>query len=187
MIETLVRRVDRLCTAYATPLTYLGVVRVLFALYVLVQPISYGWMVGLPDAFFDPRPGPFVMLPGVPTQGTVVTLTVLRVMLAFLLLVGLGTRLASVGMTLVLIIGSGYLYSFGKVDHHILFELLPLFMAWAGWGDRISLDRRLRSGLQSECHHSDGLPVLLWGMTIAYGLLTAAIPKASRGLAGPRP
>lgn len=182
--DLVVRRVDRLCAAYAPPLSYLAVVRILFALYVLLRPVPYGWMAGLPDAFFQPPPGPFLALAGPPSHTTVVVLAALRALLAVVVLVGYRTRTASVALTLTLVVGSGFLYSFGRVDHLILFELLPAFMAWAGWGDRLSLDRRL-GRVTDDRELGDGLPLLAWGMTISMALLTAAGPKVMGGWLSP--
>lgn len=56
-----------------------------------------------------------------------------RFILALALLVGYRTMFLSVAMTVVLVTGSGIVHSFGKVDHFILFELLPVAMAASGW------------------------------------------------------
>lgn len=184
LTDLVVRRVDRLCAAYAPPLTYLGALRILFGLYVLVRPVPYGWMAGLPDAFFQPPPGPFLALSGPPSHTTIVVLAGLRTLLAVLILVGYRTRFASCALTVTLVVGSGYLYSFGRVDHLILFELLPAVMAWAGWGDRLSLDHRLVRVTDAR-EVGDGLPMLVWGMTISMALLTAAGPKVFGGWLSP--
>lgn len=175
------RYVDWLSDQYRAEPGYLGVLRICFALWVLVLPTDYLWVAAVPDAFFQPRVGPFSLLTEVPPLGVLIGLQVLQALLALVLLVGYRTRTVSVLLTLVMISGSGIVYSFGKVDHFILFELLPLAMAAAGWGSAYSLDARRRRGTGTV----SGFPILLWGLVVGYALLSAALPKAVTGWLDP--
>lgn len=177
--------VDRLCDSYRANPTYLGVVRILFALYVILRPFDYEWAGDVPSAFFQPAPGPFTLISSLPSPNFLFALELARLVLALLLLVGFRTTAVSVAMTIVLVTGAGIANSFGKVDHFILFELLPLAMAAAGWGATLSIDAHLRERSGQPLRISRGLPVFLWAMTVAFALFTAALPKVISGWLDP--
>jgi uncharacterized membrane protein YphA (DoxX/SURF4 family) len=176
VIDWLANFVESLVSAYRADARFLGVVRILFALYVLAFPIDWMWTTEAPAAFFQPRPGAFGWLDEAPPREIVLIVEALRIVLAVCLLLGFHTTYVSLGLSAVMMIVSGVSYSFGKVDHFILIEILPIFMAFAGWGAAYSLDRR-RGQLQTTSE----LPVLLWGITIGFAMLTAAEPKARSG------
>lgn len=165
--------VDRLADSYRVQPAYLGVVRILFAAHVIVFGVDYTWTADAPAAFFQPRPGLFAWMTAAPDMWFMVGLEVLRAVLALAVLVGIKTFQTSIALTAVMIIGAGVTHSFGKLDHFILYELFPAFMAFAGWGAAYSLDAR-----QSGARDSRGFPMLLWAVTVAYALFSAALPKA---------
>ena len=175
-------RVDTLCVAYRADPRYLAVVRMLFAAYVIAFPIDYEWTNTVPDALFQPRPGPFALMSAPPPDAVATTLEIGRLILAVAILVGYRTVLSSIAMTIVLVAGSGLVHSYGKVDHFILFELLPAVLAAAGWGAAWSVDarRRMKHGALDG-----GLVMLLWALTVAFALFTAALPKAVSGWLDP--
>jgi len=176
--------IDQLCESYRANARYLAVIRILFALYVIAFPIDYSWAGEVPAVLFHPQSGPFSVLSSPPSASLLVGLEVIRFILASALLVGYRTMFVSIAMTVVLVTGSGIVHSFGKVDHFILFELLPVAMAAAGWGAALSLDAR-RSRAQRKAPRTRGLPMLIWAVTIAYALFTAALPKAASGWLNP--
>ncbi|MFV3113599.1 MULTISPECIES: hypothetical protein [Gordonia] len=112
-----------------------------------------------------------------------VVLEALRLALAVALLIGIRTVAVSVAMAIVLVIGGGLANSFGKVDHFILFEILPAVMALAGWGAAFSLDSRRET--VSRPTRDNGAVILAWAAIVAFALFTAAVPKALRGWLDP--
>ncbi|MBG6184979.1 hypothetical protein IWX65_002957 [Arthrobacter sp. CAN_A214] len=96
------------------------------------------------------------------------------------LLAGIRTLGVSIALTVVLIVGAGLTHSFGKVDHFILYELFPLFMGFAGWGSRFSIDARVQ-----RARETSGFAVLLWAVTVGYALFSAAVPKVLSGWLDP--
>jgi hypothetical protein len=99
----------------------------------------------------------------------------------FLVLIGLFTRLASVSLSVFLLTGEGLAFSFGKIDHSILFVIVPLLGALLGWGDRLSADS-LRQ--QSQSRSTDAMPQWpLRAMALATGIafMMAALPKIGGG------
>lgn len=171
---------DRLSNGYRADPRFLGVIRILFAIHVLLFPVGYTWVSAVPGDFFQPPPGVFSLLDSAPPMTVMVGLEVARAILAVLLLVGYRTFAVSIAIAAVMIVGSGITYSFGKVDHTILYDLLPAFMAFAGWGAAYSLDAKF-----GRAKISSGLPLLLWAITVAFALLTAAQPKAANGWLDP--
>lgn len=160
--------------------TYLGIVRILFALHVLVFPVDYLWTAEVPASFFQARPGLFAWMTAAPDPWFMIALEVARALLAVLVMVGYRTFQASIALTLVMIVGAGVTHSFGKLDHFILYEIFPAFMAFAGWGGGLSLDAKMGRPITSR-----GFPMLLWAVTVAYALFTAALPKAVAGWLDP--
>ncbi|MEX5263388.1 hypothetical protein RF640_05060 [Kocuria sp. CPCC 205231] len=173
-------QLDSLVGKYAPNAVYLGVLRIIYALHILLFPVDYQWVGSVPAAFFNTPPG---LLAHISEQPSAVTLTALEIgrgLLAVLVLVGYRTKLASVLLGLFLIYGAGFTHSFSKIDHFILYDLFPIFMGLAGWGCRISLDSRRNSKESTR-----GLPMFLWALTVGFALLTAAIPKALKGWLDP--
>lgn len=180
IIDTAAGWIDRLADSYRVQPRYLGVIRILFALHVIVFPVDYTWTAKVPDSFFQPRPGLFAWMTAAPDLWFMVLLQVAQVALAALVLVGFKTFHVSLCLTMIMIIGAGITHSFGKLDHFILYEIFPAFMAFAGWGAALSLDARMARGRTSK-----GLPMLLWGITVAFALFSAALPKMLAGWLDP--
>jgi hypothetical protein len=153
----------------------LGVFRILFACSILVKPAHYNWAANVPDEFYNPGPGLQLIYGGVPPEWYVDGIQLLQFLTAAWLVIGWRTTAASVVVVAVHILGASAVYSFGKVDHSILYDLLPLFMAAAGWGARVSIDSRNRP------RSTSGYPLVLWSIVIAFGYATAASAKFISG------
>lgn len=178
--STLSSLINRLALTYQPNASALSVIRILFALHILLLPRDYLWVSKVPNLFFNPPPGPFALLDAPPAVGVVVALEILRALLAVSLLVGFRTLTVSIGLTVVLLVGAGLTHSFGKVDHSILYEIFPVFMGFAGWGARFSFDARGR-----RARAVSGYAVLLWAVTVGYALFSAAAPKILTGWLDP--
>ncbi|WP_152609255.1 hypothetical protein [Kocuria rosea] len=180
-IQFLSHFVDSLVDSYRPDILPLAVLRISFALHVLFLPVDYEWVARVPSEFFHAPPGFFAFINEPPSLGTLTTIEFARSVFALAVLVGWKTRLCSVGLGITLVLGSGFTHSFGKVDHFILFELLPIFMAFVGWGGRLSVDSR-----RHLIFRGHGLPLLLWAITVGFALFTAALPKALQGWLDPQ-
>ncbi|WP_240732096.1 HTTM domain-containing protein [Egibacter rhizosphaerae] len=156
--------------------TDLGRFRVLFCCYALLNLPSFSWVAAFPDTFHSPPPGPFALIGGFP-HPTVLSFLEVGVALALVaVLIGWWTRAASIMATGFMLVGYGFSFSFGKIDHNILFVVLPVFMAYAGWGAAYSVDAA-RGGAYE---------VRQWGMrllalAVAMAFATAALPKWRQG------
>lgn len=175
LLSWLERRIDLLSGAYRPSTRALGYFRIAYALAMLAYGPTFAWALHAPAEFFNPGPGLQRLFSSAPPEGYVATLIVLFYVSAVWLLVGWRTTAASVSATVVSVLGGAVAYSFSKVDHTILFELVPVVMACSGWGSAVSLDGRRRSPKTS------GYPLFLWSMVIAFAFATAAAAKALGG------
>lgn len=180
VIDFAARQVDRLSEAYRADGLWLSIVRILFAAHVLLFSNDLLWIGRVPAEFFHARPGMFAFLSGPPDTWVLIALTIARYAFAGLILVGFLTVPASAALTIVMMIASGLTYSFGKIDHEVLYEIFPVFMALAGWGSRLSIDARLTKRTTDRA-----LPMFLWALTVAFALFSAALPKAVGGWLNP--
>lgn len=174
------RAVDWISAGYRPSPRALAIVRVCFALYVLIWPINIAWIGEMPAVAFNPPPGPFALAPGPASAGIVSALAVIRAIGALWVLIGFSTRIASTLLTVVLVVCSGLAYSFGKVDHQILYELAPLMLGLAGWGSAWSVD-----ALRRRAAPVSGYAMFIYGTVIAFALFTAAAVKAASGWLSP--
>ena len=173
--------VNWLSDSYRPNPTALGVLRIAFAAHVLLFPVDYTWVRRVPNALFTPPPGPIAVLDTIPSEWAILTLQIAQAALAVLVLVGIGTKITSTALSIVLVVGNGIVFSFNKVDHTILYALLPLALGFIGWGATLSVDRLIRHRVA----RTDGFIVLLWGLTVAFAMFTAAYPKVLTGWLSP--
>lgn len=154
-----------------------AIFRVIYAAAMLLTVPDFRWLDAYPDSMFDPPLGPFMLLNGFPGEWFLASLEVAVVLFATAVLFGIFTRSASVLLTLTLLVGYGFSYSLGKIDHNILFVLLPALMALADWGRSMSWDALHRSPPQAQPQW----PLRLVAVLIGIGFATAAAPKVLTG------
>lgn len=155
--------------------------RIIFASAALILWPTYSWVAAYPDTFFDPPPGPFFLLPGFVPLGVLVALDVLIRVAFALILVGAFTRLGSVSATVLMMLGEGISFSMGKIDHSIMFVLVPLFFGLAGWGETRSFDARLRSSADKPIALRFASAPRLFAAAAAVAFLTSAAVKIRGG------
>lgn len=154
--------------------------RICFAVYVLLWPRDISWIGEMSSVAFDPPPGPFALLSGPAPAGALVAVEFIRAAAAIWVIIGWKCKIASAVLSLILITCSGLAYSFGKVDHLILYDLAPLMLGLAGWGSAWSVDAYRRKAATPN-----GFPMLIFGSLIAFALFTAAGIKAATGWLSP--
>jgi len=157
-----------------------AVLRIAFAIYVLIWPRDIGWIAEMARVAYAPPPGPFALLAGPPPSAVTTSLEVIRFGVALLVLVGWRTKLSSAVLSVVLVICSGLAYSYGKVDHLILFDLAPIFLGLGGWGCAYSIDSWRR-----KAGETCGYVIFLYGTFVAFAMFTAAAAKAATGWLNP--
>lgn len=178
LISSVESRLARIAAAYAPDPRFLAILRISFGLWMMIFPIDIGWIDVVPAEFFHARPGFFFFLTGPPDNSVLLALVILKVALGALLAAGIWTLPVSFALSATLIVTSGIVYSYSKVDHFILFELVPVFLGLAGWGWTWSVDSWLKRRRRHQLlRRPRGMPVLLYAMTIGWAMLSAAVPK----------
>lgn len=167
----------------------LGLYRIAVALFsLLILMPGYGGLrfdavARLPDALYLPPPGPMQWMPGFPPPLVFDVLHGALYLSLTALLFGYRTRWASIVTTILLLIGSGWFFSAGKINHTMLFVLLPLVMAFSNWGAAFSIDARLRGTSQTPSVAS--WPLTLAALLTGFAMFTAGVPKILGGWLDP--
>ncbi len=167
--------------AYSVPVEGLALYRIFYAGYFLLigGVPNFTWLAQNPDYFYRPIPlslGTFFS--AFPPFWFLATLSVGLGVLFVFLLFGYHTRTVSFLLSVALVVGHTFTYSFGKVDHNILLLLIPGVMAFSSWGEAYSLDAvsGKRTGRPVECW-----PLTLLAWMLCFAFLTSGIPKLLGG------
>jgi predicted DCC family thiol-disulfide oxidoreductase YuxK len=165
-------RLDRfLFDTYSTNAESLAFCRILYAVFLLSTVLpAYLWISDYPDSFFSPPYGlTYFFTVGFPPRWFFVCLNLILIGAAMLLLFGRAVTAASLAAASALLVGDGWAYSFGKIDHDIFAIIAPLALVLAGWGRR-----RVRVW-----------PLALLALMIGLGMMTAGWAKAMSGWLDP--
>lgn len=94
-----------------------------------------------------------------------------QLLLAILIVLGIKTRLSFILVGIMMMIQSGFVYSFGKIDHGILMNILPFIMAFtnSGCNKAIVPDKQLSA---------PNLSISILAIFIVFGFFTAGLEKA---------
>lgn len=141
------------------------------------------WLASWPDALYAPPPGLPALWGGFPSAATATAVEVGCIVFVALMTLGWRTPWTSAAAGITAIVGNSMVFSTGKIDHTIFVWLVPLVMAWSGWGERLSLDARRRPVTPRT--HTPGPPVAALTMLLGVGFLTAALPKLAGGWLDP--
>lgn len=166
----------------------LALYRIATALFVLLLAgpafspyFEFASFAALPDSMYLPPPGVMQLFPGFPREAFFHVLHVLIVVSWVAILFGYRTRIASVLATVFMLVGFGFMYSVGKINHNILFVLLPLVMSFSNWGKAWSLDARL----QRSSGEVQPWPIPLLMLLTGFAMFTAGFPKILGGWLNP--
>jgi uncharacterized membrane protein YphA (DoxX/SURF4 family) len=185
-----VSRFDRwIFDSYVPTADRLGVYRIVVALFVLLVlspghtlATSFQHMADVPPSFFVPPPGPLRLFSGFPPAAFWSVLLLTIHLSAAALLLGYRTRAATLVLGSALLVGFGFWFSFGKVNHPMLLLLTPFVMACAGWGRACSVDAA-RSLAPSR--RPPGWPLTLLALLLGFAMFTAGVPKLVSGWLDP--
>ncbi len=171
-------------TSYALKTGDLAIVRILYASFVLIQIVPVAaWLPLAPKAFFHPPLGPAALFTGTPPASVLLALNILLTLFLSLLLVGWRTGVASVGTGVTLLILNSWAYSLGKINHDIFLVLVPLVLAFSGWGRALSVDAQRRPAPESA--EAEAWPVALLALLVGFAMFTAGWVKATTGWLDP--
>ncbi len=160
----------------------LGLYRIFCALFLLFFSLptfgEYTFLSHLPADFFSPPPGPMMIFKGFPPAYILLGIHCLLIAALIGLAVGCYTKVSSIATGVLLLALKGFLYSLGKINHDILLVIIPLVMAFSGWGRAYSLDYMFS-------HHSNesvnSWVITLLALVIGFMFFTAGFPKILGG------
>lgn len=144
---------------------------------VLIEAPYYSWIGDAPRAFFDPPvfsiasvaggfpPGPFFVLLDLIAIGAIVLMTV-----------GVRTRTATVVVVICRVVGSSFMFSFGKIDHTIMLTVFLAAMAYCDWGRRSSRPQSWDAPDRHTTLRSRQARALV-AVALSFGFVTAGLPK----------
>lgn len=157
----------------------LGIYRIIYGIHGLLTLRQISWLAEVPDVFFAPPPGPFELASEFPSIWVLTTMDILLAVLMASLTIGFLTRFSSIGVCVLLIMGDGFVFSTGKIDHTILIAVVPGVMAFSGWGHAASADALLHPHLADRAVR--GWLVRVLGFCVGASMLTAGLPKLYNG------
>jgi len=167
----------------------LGLYRIFYAAFVLLlltpghSPLlGFTGAANLPAAFFQPPPGPMMLFTDFPPPWVATSICLLLNLSLVALLVGYRTRTASIATGTLMLLGYGLAFSAGKINHVMLFALLPIVMAASNWGVAYSLDAQRHSDAQRNVH---AWPLTMMALLVGFGMFTAGFSKLLGGWLDP--
>lgn len=180
-MKAMLERVDTWCRRGDFTVEDLARYRIIYGVLALLGLRGYGSIANAPKAQFDPPPGPIMLFDSIPPRFALETLGVVIAVLVVFLIMGFKTKATSLLLAAAMVTGTGLSFSFGKIDHDIFLILVPLAMAFSGWGGAMSVDAHLaaRSG-RSRIEASQWAMRLLAFM-IGLAFLTAGTAKVGAG------
>jgi hypothetical protein len=171
-----------------------AVYRIVFGVLVLLFAPRFTELAAYPNSLFDPPPGPFGLLTGFPPEGVLIAIEILMYVLMAATLLGLYTTFSSISLSVVLVGVSGLSYCLGKVDHLMVLAIVPAVMAFAGWGDTLSIDALRNHRVPDETRPAGSTPPMVpkqrgqpqWplrflALAIGVAFSTAVVPKVLGG------
>lgn len=179
-LDNILIRADQwLREAYMISAEQLGLFRIVFCLtsiFVLGIP-NYLWLGDVPGYLFSPPLISFSSLfNGFPPSWFFICVTSLLWICYIFLLFGYKTKLVSVAITVLHLVGNSFVFSFGKIDHSILLDILPFVLAGSGWGNSFSIDEK-----RNEISQNSPWTVTLMALMVSFGLFTAGFQKVAGG------
>ena len=179
LVSALGHRLDAwIADEYRLPTGALGAFRILYAGYILfvVGAPEFRWIARHPALFFDPPAFSVANLfHDFPGYYFFLVVDMLVVVLLVFLLFGFRTRLTSILLATVMLIGFSFYHSFGKINHDtLLMVITPLLMAFSGWGNHYSVNRP--SGRDTSASETYW-PVATLALILGFAMFSAGVPK----------
>ena len=107
--------------------------RVIYGVVGLLMFQNLHWFTAYPDSLYTPPPGPFELFTGFPAPWLALVLEVVLACGFACLIFGVWVTPASVTITVVYTLLTGWSYGLGKINHTILLDVAPILLAAAGW------------------------------------------------------
>ena len=138
----------------------------------------YEFLGGMPADFYAPPPGPMMFFDHFPSEAIFRVLQGLLIGALISLFLGFKTKSVSILTGLLLLTIKGFVYSLGKINHDILLAVVPLVMAFSGWGGVYSIDA-IRA--DKSISHAQSWTLTLLALILGFMMFTAGLPKILGG------
>ncbi len=160
----------------------LGIYRLLFASYVLLGCFPAGlWLGDLPAVSFSPPVSLAAFFTHYPSSWLVLAFNALAMTSSAFLLAGLATPVASLVLAGAFLVVRSFCFADGKIDHDILVGVVPLVLAFSGWGNAWSWDSlRSKPAWGAPARPRPWLLAIL-ALLIGMALFTAGLAKLRGG------
>ncbi len=157
----------------------LAVLRILTASVVLIVfAPNWVYLADSPDFLFSPPPGTPRLMPTPPPRYLIDLANLMVIVSASALLLGIAPKLSSIATSASMLFLNSLGFTLGKIDHDIMFVLLPMFMAFADWGKCLTVYGRCDSDPRTLKRR----PALaLFALAIALSMTFAGLAKAGSG------
>ncbi len=178
--------VDSAVDTYAATERGLSLFRIVFGLsFIALLTPRFLWGTGYPDFLYQPPP-PLSLIDcsgqvqpglvcGFPPFWVVLGLEACLSITAVCLLFGYRTRYVSLLFTALFVLLNAFRFSFGKIDHGIMYVITPTVLAFSGWGNYFSLDAQRG---RTSAHSYPCYSLVLLAGCMSTGFLSAGLPKA---------
>lgn len=169
---------------FVTPVQSQAIYRIAFGLFlaerIFFHPIGpIPGLGSLPAEVWYPPWGFGMLLP--PPSADLVSLVLITLKFCCALLVfGVITPLASAAVAGLLLLTRTWTYSLGKIDHDILFVIVPVCLGFSRWGSYYSVDAWL-FGKARSASPRDAWPFGLLAIAVAFGFCTSGVQKIIGG------
>lgn len=101
---------------------------------------NIAWIGNSPQAFFKPPLLSLaVLFKGFPSPVFFSAMEVLLIIAALFITVGIKTRISTFAYIIISVFTLNFKYSFGKIDHEIMSNVLLLCMSFSGWGRYLAI------------------------------------------------
>ena len=155
----------------------LSTLRILYGLFIILFATpNYSWIGKVPQSLFLP---PFFSLGNLfnsfPSYPWLLTIDIVLIICTICLLLGIKARYAGILFSLCYIIGSSFKFSFGKIDHLIMFPVFILGLSFTNWGVDYALipDQKVSKQVQRRI-------LAILAVLLCFGMFTAGAEKAIR-------
>jgi len=162
----------------------LALYRIFAALFLLLFLLPatqiYSFLGTLPADFFNPPPGPMGLFQEFPSEMVFFAMHYLLITSLISLLVGFKTKFSSIVAGVLFLSLKGFFYSVGKINHDLLIAVVPLVMAFSGWGKSLSVDSLMKSKSHTV-REVQNWPLVLLALMLGFMMFTAGFPKILGG------
>ena len=153
----------------------LSLLRILYGLFIVifVAP-SFSWIGKVPQSLFLPPIFSLgIFFDDFPSYFWLLAIEILLIICTIAFLLGVKARYAGICYVLLTFIGNSFKFSFGKIDHGIMFPIFILGLSFTNWGTHYALipDKKVSRKMQRRI-------LAILAILLCFAMFTAGFEKA---------